>query len=150
MAIDLLANLTLDQRRELHDRLVYEFRTTAPSFSEKEVELWAAILQALKLPRGQPLAPFLVRFGKQRYAVCVTIIEELLADALPPVTRRPVMRAVQQMLLRCLISNLTARGIAVTPTVLLSNFSRLRPVIDQAFPGYIEAKLLHRIAPMAA
>lgn len=149
--IDLLAALTPDQRRELYDRLGYEFRDTALVHSPEELELWDAINDSVGLGRRArpPFSTFVTSYGKRRFAMCVALMDDLLDEALAPMTRRPVKHAVRLMLLKCLCDNIRARNLLVSATMLCNNFSILRAVVDQNFPGYIEAKLLHRVAPMA-
>lgn len=147
MSID-LASLSLAERRELHAQLSYEFRGSKAGAAELPNELWDAINDALHSAGKHrvPLNRFLETYGKARYQVCSEQLDALIQRAVPKVTRKPVVMAVRRIMIDCLIAHLANRNIPATPTVILNSFGMLKYAIDQAYPGYIEAQLMHQVA----
>jgi len=64
--------------------------------------------------------------------------------------RRPVKASVRRRMLTCLAKYLRAIDVPPTPTTMIQNLSRLEHAVNSCYPGYINARLLHRIAPLAA
>jgi hypothetical protein len=147
MTID-LASLSLDERRELHAQLAYEFRGSKSGAAELPNELWDAICEAIKTTgrSRQPLGRFLESFGKSEYQRCSEQMDALIARAVPKGTRKPVVMAVRRVMIDTLIAHLDNRNIPVSPRSILNSFGMLKYAVDQAYPGYIEAQLLHMVA----
>lgn len=145
------STLTADERRQLYDQLAYEFRGVSGKGIKVDVppELWDVIGDVLE-GRRQPLARFLEDYGKANYIACAAQLEALIVKAVPKGTRKPVVMAVRRCMIDCLISRMQARGIPVTPKSILNCFVMLRQAIEEAYPGYIDAQLLHRVAELIA
>ena len=60
------------------------------------------------------------------------------------------VKALSAIVLGCLVDDMTAHRMAVTPQSILGCLTHLRRAVDHAFPGYIEAGLLNRLVPVAA
>lgn len=144
--------LTADERRELFNQLAFEFRGSKGSRADIPSELWDVIGDALEQNPGhrRPLPRFLEDYGKARYLACAKQLEALIIQAVPKGTRKPVVMAVRRCMIDCLIAHLRARNIPATPAVILNSFVMLRHAIEQAYPGYIDAQLLHRVAELIA
>jgi hypothetical protein len=53
-----------------------------------------------------------------------------------------------RMALRYLAEDLRARNITPSPYLLVLNIDRVTEAINNRFPGYMAAKMLHRVAPL--
>jgi hypothetical protein len=147
MSID-LASLSLAERRELHAQLAYEFRGSKSGRAELPDELWDAICEAIKSTgrARQPLGRFLESYGKSEYQRCSEQMDALLARAVPKDTRKAVVTAVRRVMIDTLVAYLDSRNIPVGPRSILNSFGMLKYAVDRAYPGYIEAQLLHMVA----
>lgn len=150
MTFDFLASMSLADREELAAQLAFELRKTKTPVSAADAELWDALGDVLRAHgKGrQPLSTFITDFGRAKYASCVEQIETLLVEAAPPGVRKTVVMALRRIVLECLAQHLKAASIPVTPRVMLNSFGLLRYAVDQQFPGYIAAQLLHRVATL--
>ena len=151
MSLD-LASLTLSEKRALYDSLAFDLRGNVP-VDERMTVLWNDINAALQLPKTgrRSLASFLEGAGNRpRMASAVEIMDSLLVQALPARTSRTVRVQVRDMVLRCMVDWLRSRSIPPSPSAMLNNFEKLRAVVDQAFPGYISAQMLHYVAGISA
>lgn len=148
------ATLTPDERRQLYDQLAYEFRglNSKGVAVMVERELYDDLCEALgtEVRHRMSLAKFVESYGRAKYEACAEQLNALVRLAVPKGTRRPVVMAVRRCILDCLISHLKGRGIPVTPKVSLNAFVMLRHAVEQAYPGYIDAKMLHRVAELIA
>lgn len=144
--------LSPEQRRELYDQLAYEFRGVTGKGVRGDIptELWDVIGDALQGAHRQPVRRFVEDYGKARYLACAEQLEALIVLAVPSGTRKPVVMAVRRCMIDCLITHLRRRNIPVTPAVIMNSFVMLRHAIEQAYPGYIDAQLLHRVAELTA
>lgn len=71
-------------------------------------------------------------------------------DQAEPVRRRDEDRAaLLDLVLECLAADMQKRKEWVTPKTILEALPRLHIAVDQAFPGYIAAGLLHKLIRLA-
>lgn len=153
MAINLAA-LTEAEKRELYEQLAYQLRARKSDPSDTELALWDAVVSALPAPAAKRfghngrlgLDNVIEAYGRNKFAMRAQELADLLADAVPPNLRRMQRDAVRGIMLRCLGEWLMERGIPITAGTLLQQFDYLRHAVDRQYPGYIEAKLLHRVA----
>ena len=154
MDIQAIDALDTQQQRELYDLLAFRLKNTKVAYTAAEVELWDAVGTALdkSAKERRPLALFVAGnggtggFGRARYADAVSTLNAVLDRALPEVTRKPVRMQVRTLMLRSLARYLTAMNVPTTEKSLLNNLGILEHAVDQTYPGYIAARLLHRIA----
>jgi hypothetical protein len=146
-----LDDLDEAEQRILYDQLAYRFSKQPQTISADEGELWDAIIDALGLPARErpPLKNYIQAHGKARYIEHVEAVESLISRALPEMVRRPVKASVRRRMLTCLAKYLRAINVPPTPTTMVQNLGRLEYAVDACYPGYINARLLHRIAPLA-
>lgn len=148
MHIDIAA-LSPEEKQSLYDSLAYDLRGAAQHKpDEKAQTFWNDLNDALDVPKGgrRPLSSFLeVVENKGKVRLAVEILDGLMLQALPPRPSRTLRIQVRDLVLRCLAGYLRARGVPTTPTTLLNNFDKLRSAVDQEYPGYISAQLLHRV-----
>lgn len=151
MGID-LASLTAEEKRALYDQLAYDLRgSVAPD--ERMQALWNDMHDALKVPKSarRGLNSFLEGAGNRpKLLLAVETMDALLVQALPPRCSRTVKIGVRMVALECLIDWLRAHSIPPTPATMLNNFDKLRAIVDQSFPGYIAAQMLHHVVGMVA
>lgn len=149
---DILDGLTAKDKQELYNRLAFELRDDSlAAFSADESDLWDGMLEALRVAAKarQPLATFAGKVGRSKYAEQAASVRAYLDTSCAPVIRRPQRQAVLRTLLGCLVSHLTTRAIPTTPQVLFNSLGVLPFAVDQRFPGYAGARLLHRVAVMS-
>ena len=146
--------MTKEEQRQLHDLLSHRL-AAAPSYTPKELATWNEICSVIPGQSRRSLSSFLKGangnggFGRKNYQDRVTDLDTLVERSIPALTRRPVKDAVRQEVLQCLVEWLEDRQIPVTPSTLLNSMDSLHHAVDRAYPGYMRAKLLHRIAPVA-
>lgn len=153
MTFDFLDSLTDAERRALHTKLSYDLASAggkSREFSDKETALWRDLGDALPTMHRQPLAAFAERFGLRRYSDAADAFERVAARALPGVVRKPIRDAVRVRMLRCLADMLLGMHVPATAASVLNNIHQIEFAVDQQFPGYIAAGLLHRIIRVAA
>ena len=142
--------LPASEQRAIFDRLAHRFNNAgnkAASLSALESETWEALCEAL----GQghvPPAPFITSFGKARYKESCEAIRKYLESG-AGIQRKPVMVKLTKMVLRCLVNWLRNSGAQPTPSRVFSSISMLPLAVDESYPGYADAGLLARIAPIA-
>lgn len=146
-----LDDLDLAEQRQLYDQLAYRFSKQPAKLSVDEIELWDAIGDALGLPGRErmPLQSYIQAHGKTKYCDAVAAAEFLISRSMPEIVRRPVKAAVRRCMLACLAKWLRSRDLPATPTVMVQSLGNLEHAVNACYPGYISARLLHRIAPMA-
>lgn len=151
MSFDFLTDMTLEEKKALSDQLAFELRGGKAPISDAAYELWDALSETVgqKAVKAH-LLRFLEDFGKAKYANAVEVCEHLLTAAVPKGTRKPIVMAVRRVVLACLADHLRAQNIPATPRVILNNIGMLRYAVDQQYPGYIDAQLLHRVAQAVA
>jgi hypothetical protein len=144
---DILAGMTKAEKQALHDRLSYELKSkrSAASYTSNETEVWECLLDALGSVSRMPLPAFVDKFGLANYRTAAAEIEKYVASACPADTRKPVRLALTTELLRCLVSHLNTRTIPATPGVMLRSLMVLPFAVEQRYPGYAQARMLHRI-----
>lgn len=139
---DLLA-LSDNEREQVLS--VFSFTTKyEPTLEEKLT--WEAIVAVCMT--GLPLARFVESYGTKKYAAKVNELYHFVGNARKHL-RPAQLNALVKISLDCLALNLRSRGIPVTPSTLLNSLSLLASAVDDQYPGYAEARLLHRIVPAA-
>ena len=146
--------LSVKDQQELHALLTYKLRKARPDLTANEHAFWDAINDALgrAVKERLPLSMFLdgkaggTGYGRTKYAEKLAEVEHVLESAIPALSRLPLKRSVMLIMIKCLVKYLTAIDIPATPKTLLNNTGLLVHAIDQVFPGYIAARLLHRVA----
>lgn len=129
--------------------------TVAPyTPSRADGEVWAALVRLC--PSGMKhrnLDEFLrdKRQGMSRneWADAVQTIGEFCAQAKPVRRSDEDREALTDLVLECLAADLRVRNEALNPKSLLTALPRLATAVDQAYPGYLEAGLLHKLIRLA-
>jgi hypothetical protein len=145
--------LSRDEQRRLFDQLSHRLNQVTEC-SPEESMVWDDLNDVLKRSarERQPLRSFLRGasgnggYGQKKYRERLDEIDGLVTRAVPEMTRRPVKVAVRRMALRCLARHLVSREIPATPKTMLDNLAFLPHAVEQAYPGYIASRLLHRVA----
>lgn len=149
----LLDKLTADERREVQARLALQSGKKAKQdLSPEDAEFWDLVCEAAGLlPRQrQRLSVFVTDYGRTKFQDRLATLDDVLNLGVPAGTSRTVRMAVKRVALSALVEMLTERSIPVTAKTLLNSFDRLQFAVDLQFPGYIRAKLLHKVARAAA
>ncbi len=154
--------LSVSEQRELFDRLSYKF---ALKMTGKPVEkavgtadeliFWDELQAAVSRQSGVklkhwPLAIYLKTNSYETFKHQHEIIEAVVRDGCPALTRKPVRLAVMGLVLDCLANYLSYGNVPVYHSRMLSNASKAATAVDQNYPGYINAKMLPRIISLSA
>ena len=123
--------------------------------SRADLDMWSALLKLSPHSQHRTLDAFLKDkhhgMSRQEWSSAVAYVGDFVADVEPVRYPDQDRAALVGLALHCLASDVHGRGIEVTPKRLIDNLPRLRIAIDAAFPGYIEAGLLHmliRLSPL--
>lgn len=148
IAID---HLTAEEQKELYTQLAYRLKEVpgARQFTTDEYAFWRDIGEIVKGPDQLPLAQFVEAFGKTKFDSCRKHVNRVLKDAVPQTIRQSHKDAIKQRMLRCLANYLRLRDIPATAKTMLNNIDKLEAAVDYEFPGYIAARLLHKIVRVA-
>lgn len=150
MRID-LAQLNDNELRELHSSLTYRLKDLKPKtrqLTNKERNLYAALDTVLKL--HEPIDKFIDRYGAAKYLVAAEALETILVRAIPHKQPLSLRFKVRVKILQCLADFLRAARVPISTNSMLGAFTHLEYAVDLQFPGYIRAKLLHRVVKLAA
>jgi len=143
-----IAGLSAADRAELLARLARDdgkARAGGKGYPADQLELWDMLNEVCgKLP--MPMGVFIKQYGVAKFAAAAAMLDAFVMEATPDLTRRPVTRAVKAVCLECIGDYLRGRRIVAGPSVILGMMSIVRQCVDQAFPGYADAKLLHHVA----
>ena len=130
-------------------RLAGETRSLRLTTQEQTV--WDAVNEVCRT-RAIPPAKFAQAYGvgnfRRALADVNAYIDTSCGAGLPLAHRRVVIRTV----LECLVEYIQSwkTPLAPSPKTLLDTVGRLAHAVDQCFPGYADAKMLHRVVARAA
>jgi hypothetical protein len=144
MAFEFLQDLTPGERTQLRTQLAYEEREKEMrALTPEDYDFWEMVSAVLP-QKSMPLRKFLERFGIRRWDEAMEDFAVSMAHAIPEEGVRKVVRvAVRQLALRCLAEYLKSRQIPLSPRTMLGSLDSLHHAINQSYPGYIDAKILH-------
>lgn len=124
--------------------------------NREDAEVWSVLTKLS--PRGAVQHRVLDAFLRDRHhgtnktawRAAVATIYEFVAQAQP--VRRPAQdhAALIELMLDCLVGEMRRRGEEVTPRTILNALPRLRGAVERAYPGYIDARMLHKLIRVAA
>lgn len=144
-----LSTLTLTQQRDLYARLGYNLREKkAREFSQLEANLFGFLKENVAAAKRMTLEMVAKDYGVIKFAEKAHDLDEFLAVAIPGIVRRNVRGVLVGAVGRCLCDYLEANGQPITTKTLLNNFDKLKFCVDRQYPGYIDAGLLPRLAPI--
>jgi hypothetical protein len=127
-----------------HDELARPYKA-----NRADDEVWSALVRFSSHSHHRSLDAFLKdkNRGVTRpvWQSAVSLLADVAADVEPVRNADDDRRALVELALRCLASDLHTRGIEATPKRLIDNLERIYIAIDHAFPGYVEAGLLHEL-----
>ena len=160
---DTIAALPLDQQLTLLEDLRFRLdRNKRPAlgavaprqaWTALEQDVWLALsrelLNRLHL-ETTPLTVFAHSFGAEKYKAIVTRLDAYVQTACDEPLHRTHKVALFRCAFGCVIEHFQEAGIPVTPTSILSNAARIPQIVDEAFPDYASARLLHRVVLMMA
>lgn len=148
---DQILGLSADERANLL-ALCEREEVRAPYVASREdAELWTAVT-TLSPPGTVPwrhLGQFLGDkhhgVSRQAWREAVKLLGEFAALAKPVRHRAEDRQAIIELALDCLVSDMNRVGDTVNPKAILAALPRLHAAFDRAFPGYVEAGLVHKL-----
>jgi hypothetical protein len=149
LSLAAIDSLPASQRRAIYDRLHHQFSPARKAYqpTQAEADVWAAICDALGMK--MPLTAFVASFTQKRFRECSEAIHSYVLSGCRVAPRRQVLTSLTQVAVGCLAKHLGEGGRTVSPTRLLNEMFMLGFAVDSAFPGYVQAGLLARVAPYA-
>jgi hypothetical protein len=137
-----LEGLTNSEKLELRKRIDFELSQTKSPFSAAEDETWAALAAVCQATIRLPM--FTKRYGRAKYADASAMLHAYVQQYCGELSR-PVRVALLTRLLRCLRLYLTSHQMEPTPAAVLDQLGRLAWAVEQQFPGYTAAGMLHKL-----
>lgn len=138
-----IALLSPDEKAGLITDIEYDLRKVSANLSRRELLVYDILLPHCKNP--PPLGRLLETYGARKYKQRVSELYEYV-DAARKFLRPPELAALLELCVNCLALDIQRRGsIPVTPATLLDSVSRIEIAVDDQFPGYADAGLLHRM-----
>lgn len=142
--------------QQIKDWLELKFAREERGFSDGEEEVWRMLTRVLESRGARHLPPLpvfvkLQRVGRRRYSQAADTAQTFVDKAcgLAPL-RRIEREEVLYQCFECLASWLHGRKSPVTPQSMILNMAMLSHAVDQAFPGYADAQMLHQIVMLRA
>lgn len=151
MTLDVEA-LPLADQRALYEQLHYKFqkksKSTGASIAGEDV--WNAIHDALGLDKHnrQPLTAARERIGASKFDRLMSVAQAFVSRGSGVPLRRNERHFLLAASLTCLADYLTAVGSRVTPTTMVQQLDNLAYAVERDYPGYADAKLLHKIVAL--
>lgn len=146
-----IETLPSGEQRRLFDQLAYKQSNTKrkAEFSPDEKHVIEAMHHVC---RGRPgsVEGSVKNYGRRKFADDVEYVLHYIRKAAGSRLRREHEQALLNVIMRCLAQQLERRGLMVSPNLLLNNLDYLEHAVDQQFPGYADARMLHRVAMAAA
>lgn len=144
--LEAVAQLSPDERRQFEARLTFSKQGDSTRLDRRQQAVYDALAEVTR--SRMPVAA-LVRDHKLR-AKCEEIYDYLSAATTR--LREPQVQGLVKICFECLADHLRGRShpIPVTMVTLLKHSDWLPVAVDQAFPGYYDANMLHRLVDRAA
>ena len=139
-------SLSAEERKKLLDAISYSTRGRNKELSRDEQHIFSTVMDLTGA--RMPAAKFFEIYGRAKFEQRCFDFLEIVSDS------RQHLRPVQvcgliELCLRALASELRAREIPVSPRTMFDNFGMIPHALDQRYPGYAAAGLLHRLARAA-
>jgi hypothetical protein len=143
-----ISNLTVAERKALYDRLAFDLAQSGRKEPPPEAEgdLWSLLSDLLRV--RMPMSQFLASYGKAKFSDASALMQQYIEEGCAVSVRREARVGMMRICLECVISHLKARSIPTSPSSVLNSFGMLESCVNRSFPGYYEARLLHRLAPL--
>jgi hypothetical protein len=118
-------------------------------FDRLEVDTWEAIISACPDANRKNMAARINSYGRKRYTDKCVELDNYITNACSVLMRLSIRNGVRQAVLHCLLEWMGGAGIPVSVHTLLNCLDYLPGAVEENFPGYSQAKLLHKVAPLA-
>jgi hypothetical protein len=122
--------------------------------SRADNELWQALMRFSPHPPQRTLDGFLKDknhgLPRSQWQSAIAYLDDFVAEIEPVRHADEDWAALVNLALRCLASDMTHRGVEITPKRLIEQLPRIYTAIDNCFPGYRSANLLHHLIRLAA
>jgi hypothetical protein len=149
-----LATLSLAEKRELYDQLAFTLERKDASAKAADDEVYDAIKNAIAASIQKhhiaPFPQFLKAYGRGKYEAQAEIMTETIKNGCGRILRRVARKHLLELTLESLIESMIERHIPISPGTLLDQANFLYIAINKDYPGYLRAKQLHRLVPLAA
>jgi hypothetical protein len=151
---ELIAALSQRDALRIHKQLLHRFDAkqgkVAP-FTSQEDDFYTALHRVMNgrlLPKLE-LATHKKIHGRNGYKRAATQLFTTLKNGSDGTLRRPQMLALAYEALSCLAEAMEEWGIPVSAANLIMQIdNNLEHALNEAYPGYLENRMLHYLAPM--
>lgn len=165
---EVLEGLNERTQRALFDKLALQFKSRRvrhdkqDEFSHDERSLWSALVIAANRPEpssvgaAKALSHFCASYGRPRFRDALDEVDMFIDEACGARLSRPQMDFMRRLVLKSLAGEMAhwstedGRQFPIIPRTLLNNLDHMPPAVENDFPGYAAARLLHRILPRVA
>lgn len=162
---DFLSSLTLAERADLATRMAHDDKVGADTrqqvrakqpWAVDELMLWDSICAALRNMHLTTINPGAMDsivnnprgIGRERFAQCSVAMHDYVTHACGIPLVRTHKRAVYVEVLTCLIKTMRGRYV-ISPKTVCDCIGGLAVAVEFCYPGYVGARMLHVIAPLA-
>lgn len=152
-----LERLTEAQKRQLYQELAFTYgrqggKSVAETWTDDEQAIWAAINDVVRSKRS--LGEVFARTGKEatrdQFAEDVEYITSWIDRGCGHPVNRRQRQALIDTAIDCLGRYLERGNVPVLHRTMLQNLSKTPTAVGRCFPGYAEARILDRLAAIAA
>lgn len=141
------------ERDNLRSLLEREEQRAPVRTSEPEEQVWLALTRQAPSRQFRSLSDFLrdKRHGASRpdYQDAVTVVFDIVDQVRPVRHKAQDTAALLELLFECLATDLRDRKVAVTVHNLVADMARLPLAVNDCYPGYLAAGMLHKLIRVA-
>ena len=147
----LASELTDAQVSQLHELLDFRMATKAASFTTMEIDAYDALSYVLQ-GNLMPLYKLASKdgVGRGKFTSFAKQLFQVIDSGSGQALKRPLRLALAREALSCMSEYLAEIGRPVSSRVMITMIEWLPHALDQCYPGYMNAKMLHKIARFAA
>jgi hypothetical protein len=130
------------------NRLEYELTRRKRPFTELEEAVWQAVLRVTRVDYALHTFVWVgyyreTPFGRGKYEDAIRLIDEFFKRYIGTL-RRPERNLLLETFLECIKLSLPD-NVNPSPKEILNQAPYIKWAVDQQFPGYADAKMLHHI-----
>ena len=141
-------SLSLKEAEELYARLSFRLSSNR-NYSIPEIDFWDALCGALHMQGSRDMDKAVTKIGVSAFRDAANMLDNYITEGSRLVMRRQVRQRLLRVVLDCLVDSLREQGEFITLNNVLAKLPTVAWAVEEAFPGYAGAGMLHRIAAIA-
>lgn len=149
-----LDSLSMEQQQQLYSELAFRFSKGAgkAELALPDRAMFDLIAHVLGEHYGRNVNVFFPNwvksYGTNKYLEKVAVINDTVDEGLGRIMRRPQRREIVANCISCLVESLIDRDMSLSVGTVITQADYLRTAVNKQFPGYIKARMLHRIGSL--